>query len=335
MPGPAQPATSSVGALLRLIAQEKSKAPHLQTPQAASGTPIRAAAGSPLESPILPESPGSERTVGVKPELLPGVSEAGIAADTAPGRTNIGAIGGPEGGIPGVGSVPAPPVAPPQEPKRQPTLAEYRAQGKTVAQWYAETGQQSTLDALGADPRTDVNMETGEITKVGEGRHPSRLRTLDGGGGKTQPSLQDYLNQGKTAAQWYAETGRQGELDKLGGPDNLKPLPAPKTASVTPTSGFQQPLRPSGTPSPAPAPSDQGGGSSGFIGPIALPQGSANAVAGLGDTRDDLVRKREELREIVETLEFNASQPPLNLSPEEQKRSDDLIQRLRNYVRNQ
>lgn len=30
------------------------------------------------------------------------------------------------------------------------------------------------------------------------------------------PSLQDYFNQGKTVAQWFAETGQQGKLDELG-----------------------------------------------------------------------------------------------------------------------
>lgn len=37
---------------------------------------------------------------------------------------------------------------------------------------------------------------------------------------KQQPSLQDYLSQGKTVAQWFAETGRQGQLDAMGGPDS-------------------------------------------------------------------------------------------------------------------
>jgi len=32
---------------------------------------------------------------------------------------------------------------------------------------------------------------------------------------RQQPSLQDYLNQGKTEAQWYAETGRQSDFDQL------------------------------------------------------------------------------------------------------------------------
>jgi len=32
---------------------------------------------------------------------------------------------------------------------------------------------------------------------------------------QNQPSLQDYLNRGKTAEQWYAETGRQSTLDAI------------------------------------------------------------------------------------------------------------------------
>ena len=34
------------------------------------------------------------------------------------------------------------------EPVKRPTLSDYLARGKTEAQWYAETGQQSTLDAI-------------------------------------------------------------------------------------------------------------------------------------------------------------------------------------------
>lgn len=49
----------------------------------------------------------------------------------------------------------APKLVPPLEPQRQPTVEEYLSKGKTVEQWYAETGRQSELDAIrrsGGDP---------------------------------------------------------------------------------------------------------------------------------------------------------------------------------------
>lgn len=49
----------------------------------------------------------------------------------------------------------APKLVPPPEPERQPSIDEYLSKGKTVEQWYAETGRQSELDAIrrsGGDP---------------------------------------------------------------------------------------------------------------------------------------------------------------------------------------
>ncbi len=56
------------------------------------------------------------------------------------------------------------------EPKRKKvySLSDYLGMGKTAAQWYAETGRQSTLDAIGADPRQNINLDTGAISRVGE-----------------------------------------------------------------------------------------------------------------------------------------------------------------------
>ena len=267
MPGPAQPATSTVGALLRLIEQEKSKAPHLQTPQAAPSAPAREMAQAPLESPILPESPGSERTVGVKAETLPATTEAGVAADVVPGRSVIGERGGPldlagmaPGATPGdMGSMG------PQTPK--PTLGEYRAKGKTAAQWYAETGRQSTLDAIGKDVNKSVDLVTGKPSIVGGPRSGKAVVGPEGNVGfqpeaphaPNNASLQDYLSQGKTREQWYAETGQQSSLDKLGGPGNLKPLPAPRqNAPVTPTPTLGQNLMPSSVQAPTQGTSDPG-----------------------------------------------------------------------------
>lgn len=49
----------------------------------------------------------------------------------------------------------APKLVPPPEPERQPSIDEYLSKGKTVEQWYAETGRQSELNAIrrsGGDP---------------------------------------------------------------------------------------------------------------------------------------------------------------------------------------
>jgi hypothetical protein len=56
---------------------------------------------------------------------------------------------------------PTPPrPTPPRPTPPRPTLNDYLRMGKTVAQWFAETGQQSSLDSLsskGYDPRTNAN----------------------------------------------------------------------------------------------------------------------------------------------------------------------------------
>lgn len=342
MPGITQPATSTVGALLRLIEQEKSKAPHLQTPGSNASSPARNTAQAPLENPILPESPGSERTVGVKPETISGSSEAGISADNVPGRTTVGAIGGIEGGMgAAVGGVPTP-----QEPKVQPTLGEYTSQGKTADQWYAETGQQSTLDSLRSDPRTNVDNITGEITRVGEERHPSHLRTINAGGGQSQPTLQEYLDRGKTRAQWYGETGQQGTLDKLGGPDNLRPLP-PKTNAVTPTSALSQSLTPSGIARPTQAAQGQVLGASVEPGSEAYNQAYANlspeaqqiikqsnqTIGDVGGIKDDLSRQRDELQKTLDILEQTTQSGALNVSETEKRAIDSMKERLKAYVK--
>ena len=53
---------------------------------------------------------------------------------------------------------------------------------------------------MAEEPQMSVNLPEVQKQYVGEAK---------------KPSLQDYLNMGKTAAQWYAETGRQSELDAL------------------------------------------------------------------------------------------------------------------------
>lgn len=56
-----------------------------------------------------------------------------------------------------------------RQPKKaaRPTLQDYLNQGKTAAQWYAETGRQSSLDAIRKDPRKSFDDKTGNIIAVG------------------------------------------------------------------------------------------------------------------------------------------------------------------------
>lgn len=65
-----------------------------------------------------------------------------------------------------------------QEAKRKaeenkPSLQDYLNMGKTAAQWYAETGQQSTLDEIGRDTRSNIDLKSGAISRVGESPKPS------------------------------------------------------------------------------------------------------------------------------------------------------------------
>ncbi len=50
-----------------------------------------------------------------------------------------------------------------RERYKQPTLSDYLSQGKTAAQFYAETGQQSTLDSIRSNPRLKFDDKSGSI----------------------------------------------------------------------------------------------------------------------------------------------------------------------------
>ena len=353
MPGPAQPATSTVGALLRLIEQEKSKAPHLQTPQAAPSAPAREMAQAPLESPILPESPGSERTVGVKAETLPATTEAGLPGTAVPGRSVIGERGGPldlagmaPGATPGdMGSMGL------QTPK--PTLGDYRGQGKTAAEWYAETGRQSTLDAIGKDVNKSVDLVTGKPSIVGGPRSGKAVVGPEGNVGfqpeaphaPNNASLQDYLSQGKTREQWYAETGQQSSLDKLGGPGNLKPLPAPRqNAPVTPTPTLGQNLMPSSVSAPVQSQA-QTGQVLGGVAPVpgtpeyeaalaqdpelrTLLENSDRAFAESQRVSNEYIEMLREEKGDLEFMEKIQQLGPTNLSEGDRRRVDNIKSRL-------
>lgn len=83
-----------IGSLLRTIQEERSKAPHVLPPAGEPQAPIRAAVQAPLESPISPESPGSSRTVSIRPEGVPPTSASTPPGQIVPPFTIIGDRGG-------------------------------------------------------------------------------------------------------------------------------------------------------------------------------------------------------------------------------------------------
>lgn len=83
-----------IGSLLRTIQEERSKAPHVLPPAGEPQAPIRAAVQAPLESPISPESPGSARTVSIRPEGVPPTSASTPPGQIVPPSTIIGDRGG-------------------------------------------------------------------------------------------------------------------------------------------------------------------------------------------------------------------------------------------------
>jgi len=104
MPG-IYPQSGNIGALLRLIEQERKSAPHAGTPLAEPSAPMRKSVAAPLESPIAPESPGTGRVVSIRPEAVPPTGEAGPLRTIAPTTGKMGQVGG----IPGeMGKVVAP-----------------------------------------------------------------------------------------------------------------------------------------------------------------------------------------------------------------------------------
>jgi hypothetical protein len=141
-----------------------------------------------------------------------------------PGGSKVGGIGGVPGGmegyVPGGGEASLTPE--PAQP--QPTLTEYLARGKTAAQWYAETGRQSELDSIGAAASRGGIGNFDEFLKTGQPANPELAVNPETGqtyqapkqpGQPNNATLEDYLRQGKTVEQWYAETGRQSDLDRL------------------------------------------------------------------------------------------------------------------------
>lgn len=112
MASPVQ-SSSAISSLLRLIQQERSQAPTAAMPTADPSAPVREAVSTPLESPIAPESPGSDTTIALRPEGMDAVG--GEAPVIAPGRSMVGSIGGVPGGVVGA-TTPEPAPETMQEP---------------------------------------------------------------------------------------------------------------------------------------------------------------------------------------------------------------------------
>lgn len=99
MPLPVGPA-SYIGSLLRKIQEQRAVAPHATKAETDVASPMREAVQTPLDSPLKAESPGSSRTIGIRPESAPEIQEGTDGARVVtPGRSMIGAIGGVPGGL--------------------------------------------------------------------------------------------------------------------------------------------------------------------------------------------------------------------------------------------
>lgn len=222
------PPTSKIGTLLRQLEEAESEAPTSRKATDEPSTPARETVEAPLETPIRSESPGTARTISLPPEGATAPSATDTPEQIAPTTSKIGPIGGQEGGVLGADLGVAETPAPPPAPQAPVTFEQFKAAepgnaGKNYATYLTETGQQNVLDEIGGNPRLSLS-DTGEISEIGGGKW--QHTPAPSGGVKLQQipqapsrpntaSLQDYLNQGKTAAQWYAETGRQGNLDVL------------------------------------------------------------------------------------------------------------------------
>lgn len=78
--------------------------------------------------------------------------------------------------------IPAPVPTPPQkpQPQKQPSLQDYLSRGKTEAQWYAETGQQSTLDERNRNPQPSAPSASQVSQMQSSGTPSSSYQTVDG-----------------------------------------------------------------------------------------------------------------------------------------------------------
>lgn len=212
------PPSSLIGTLLRKLEESASEKPTSTMATDNPSAPIRETVQAPLETPIAPESPGTERVMSLKPEGSVQASVEATPESITPSTSKVGGIGGPEGGM-----IPALPTQA-QAPQPQPSLEEYLSKGKTAAQWYAETGRQSELDRIGKEASSggvgniDEFMKSGKIANDKWAVNPESGELYEAPRPVSEPNtatLQQYLDQGKTVEQWYAETGRQSDLDKL------------------------------------------------------------------------------------------------------------------------
>ena len=153
-----------LGTLLRLIIEERKASPHYIPQGTEPATPMREAIATPLEAPKLAESRGSLRRIAIRPEdkLIPESSQ-GVSVL---GSARMGSIGGTNK----IGQILSPRVLTEAElkpitlAKSRPSLQDYLNQGKTKAQWIAETGQLGTYKEPNSVQTTPVNTST-EVEK--------------------------------------------------------------------------------------------------------------------------------------------------------------------------
>lgn len=101
---------------------------------------------------------------------------------------------------------------PARVPVQQPSLNDYLAMGKTAAQWFAETGQQSTADALRAGGATiDRNITYS----------PQQIDRFQ------KEAAEKYAQKpGESVVEWMKRTGGQSSIDAAGGPEAFSRLVA-------------------------------------------------------------------------------------------------------------
>jgi hypothetical protein len=157
---------SSIGSLLRMIAEQKSESP-IVPPGAEVGSPIRGVVQEPLEA---PESPGSQRTANLRPEGV--IAPMEQAEPTMPMRSAVGPLSiggapieqtgnfGPAGPLGEGGPAPVPtpgPTPTPQAPGQTRYTAE--AGGKQTAPGQSKVSAPAIGTRIGAPtPTSGVQM---------------------------------------------------------------------------------------------------------------------------------------------------------------------------------
>lgn len=101
---------------------------------------------------------------------------------------------------------------PARKPKELPSLEDYLRMGKTAAQWFAETGQQSTADALragGAQINETIQYSSQQISQF-----------------EKEAAKKYERKPGESIVEYMKRTGGQSTIDAAGGPENFSRLVA-------------------------------------------------------------------------------------------------------------